>query len=444
MKKLLCGLLCLLMLLGCASAEGYLYSAKGDNGLWGHIDETGTGVFPPKFDDASIFFAEEDYAWIQQGDKQGFVSRTGEIRLLEDTEDPLVDYFSNVWIVMEYYGAESEIDQRAGFFDPTNGVYSGLQWALVREWASDSRLIAVANDDYYDRWGYASRDTGDLVIPYRYGAYDRGANFCEGYAAVYTEDENYVIQECYLLNEAGEETPLPDGMQFANIYDPCVSEGLIAVEDENGRVGYCNTACEVVIAPQFAEAEDFSGGYAAVKFSEEEWGIIDHAGNVLMRTNVPYDHYMQNGYYVLPAENDGLTMCHVEQGELFTLQIENLVEFWKPERNGLCIYKTHTGDNYRCGVVNMQGEIISEAKWWLPQALPMDDHYFSGFLLVQDPDTILYNYINERGELLTSLPISYALDFNGALAYVVVEQDDGTTQYGYINQQGEWVHSWTE
>ena len=31
MKKLLCGLLCLLMLLGCASAEGYLYSAKGDN-----------------------------------------------------------------------------------------------------------------------------------------------------------------------------------------------------------------------------------------------------------------------------------------------------------------------------------------------------------------------------------------------------------------------------
>lgn len=189
----------------------------------------------------------------------------------------------------------------------------------------------------------------------------------EGYAAVYTEDENYVIQECYLLNEAGEETPLPDGMQFANIYDPCVSEGLIAVEDENGRVGYCNTACEVVIAPQFAEAEDFSGGYAAVKFSEEEWGIIDHAGNVLMRTSAPYDRHTQNGYYVLPAENGGLTMCHVEQGELFTLQVPNLAEFWRPEKNGLCIYQTNTKDDYRCGVVNMQGEIISEAKWWLPE-----------------------------------------------------------------------------
>ena len=41
MKKLLCGILCLLMLLGCASAEGYWYAAKGDNGLWGHIDEMG-------------------------------------------------------------------------------------------------------------------------------------------------------------------------------------------------------------------------------------------------------------------------------------------------------------------------------------------------------------------------------------------------------------------
>ena len=52
MKKLLCGILCLLMLLGCASAEGYWYSAKGDNGLWGHIDEMGDWVIPPKFDSA--------------------------------------------------------------------------------------------------------------------------------------------------------------------------------------------------------------------------------------------------------------------------------------------------------------------------------------------------------------------------------------------------------
>ncbi len=82
MKKLLCGLLCLLMLLGCASAEGYLYSAKGDNGLWGHIDETGNWVIPPKFDSAGDF--RGNYAWIQQGDREGFANRDGEIVLLLD------------------------------------------------------------------------------------------------------------------------------------------------------------------------------------------------------------------------------------------------------------------------------------------------------------------------------------------------------------------------
>ena len=82
MKKLLCGLLCLLMLLGCASADGYLYSAKGDNGLWGHIDETGNWGIPPKFDSAGDF--RGNYAWIQQGDREGFANRDGEIVLLLD------------------------------------------------------------------------------------------------------------------------------------------------------------------------------------------------------------------------------------------------------------------------------------------------------------------------------------------------------------------------
>ena len=82
MKKLLCGLLCLLMLLGCASAEGYWYAAKGDNGLWGHIDEMGNWVILPKFDSAGDF--RGNYAWIQQGDREGFANRDGEIVLLLD------------------------------------------------------------------------------------------------------------------------------------------------------------------------------------------------------------------------------------------------------------------------------------------------------------------------------------------------------------------------
>lgn len=164
MKKLLCGILCLLMLLGCASAEGYWYSAKGDNGLWGHIDEMGNWVIPPKFDSAGDF--RGNYAWIQQGDREGFANRDGEIVLLLD-ENVVTDsgydgfYYggreTGIWLIegKTELGAEW-VD---GFFDVQSGVYSGLKWRQVRIWCSDSRLIPVADENW--KWGYVSRDTGE-------------------------------------------------------------------------------------------------------------------------------------------------------------------------------------------------------------------------------------------------------------------------------------------
>ena len=444
MKKLLCGLLCLLMLLGCASAEGYLYSAKGDNGLWGHIDETGNWVIPPQFDETSIFFAEEDYAWIQQGDRQGFVSRTGEIRLLEDTEDPLVDYFSNVWIVMEYYGAESEIDQRAGFFDPTNGVYSGLQWALVREMASDSRLIPVADENW--KWGYVSRDTGELVIPAKYDSDNMGSNFYDGYAVVtfLDEDDDYNIVQTLLLDETGKEYPLPEGINAASC-DTVISGGLFEVVDKNGLYGYCNTSGEVVIEPQFAYAFEFEDGYAAVELTDGTCGVIDQTGNVVMRTTDSLYVQIRHGCYVLPTGEHSFTMYSVAGEELFTLQGENIVELWTPEENGLCMYVVEKGRQRRCGWVNMQGKIISEAKWTFPEYDQPDVYFPSGLQAVYDIDgTKLGGYLDESGELAIPLQFSYVSQFYGKLAYVSMEQDDGTTRCGYINQQGEWVYSWTE
>lgn len=442
MKKLLCGLLCLLMLLGCASADGYLYSAKGDNGLWGHIDEMGNWVIPPKFDDASIFFAEEDYAWIQQGDKQGFVSRTGEIRLLEDTEDPLVDYFSNVWIVMEYYGAESEIDQRAGFFDPTNGVYSGLQWALVREMASDSRLIAVADET--GKWGYVSRDTGEMVIPAKYDSDNMGSNFYDGYAVVTFWDDDYNIVQTLLLDETGKEYPLPEGINAANC-DTVISGGLFEVVDENGLYGYCNTSGEVVIEPQFAYTFEFEDGYAEVEFTDGTYGVIDQTGKVVMRTTDTHYADVRHGCYVLPTGEHSFTMYNVAGEELFTLQGENIVRLWTPEENGLCMYVVEKGRQRLCGWVNMQGKIISEAKWNFPDYDQTGVYFPSGLQAVYDIDgTRLAGYLDESGELAIPLQFSFVTQFYGKLAYVGMEQDDGTTRCGYINQQGEWVYSWTE
>ena len=271
MKKLLCGILCLLMLLGCASAEGYWYAAKGDNGLWGHIDEMGNWVIPPKFDSAGDF--RGNYAWIQQGDREGFANRDGEIVLLLD-ENVVADsgydgfYYggreTGIWLLYKKATGKNSLGTEwlEGFFDVQSGVYSGLKWRGVNHRESNSRLIAVADET--GKWGYVSRDTGEMVIPAKYDSDNMGSNFYDGYAVVTFWDDDYNIVQTLLLDETGKEYPLPEGINAANC-DTVISGGLFEVVDENGLYGYCNTSGEVVIEPQFAYTFEFADGVVCSK-----------------------------------------------------------------------------------------------------------------------------------------------------------------------------------
>ena len=447
MKRIASLFLALLMLLGCASAEGYLYAAKGDNGLWGHIDEAGNWVIPPKFDSAGDF--RGNYAWIQQGDREGFANRDGEIVLLLDENveaDSGYDGFyyggreTGIWLIEGK--TELGAEWMEGFFDVQSGVYSGLKWRGVNHRESNSRLIAVADET--GKWGYVSRDTGEMVIPAKYDSDNMGSNFYDGYAVVTVCDDDYNIVQTLLLDETGKEYPLPEGINAAYC-DSVISDGLFEVVDENGLYGYCNTSGEVVIEPQFAYTFEFADGYAKVEFTDGTYGVIDQTGKVVMRTTDTHYADVRQDCYVLPTGEHSFTMYSVAGEELFTLQGENIVWLWTPEENGLCIYVVEKGRQRLCGWVNMQGEIISEAKWNFPDYDQTGVYFPSGLQAVYDIDgTGVAGYLDESGELAIPLQFSFVTQFYGKLAYVGMVQDDGTTQRGYINQQGEWVYSWTE
>ena len=329
-----------------------------------------------------------------------------------------------------------------GFFDVQSGVYSGLKWRGVNHRESNSRLIAVADET--GKWGYVSRDTGEMVIPAKYDSDNMGSNFYDGYAVVTFLDDDYNIVQTLLLDETGKEYPLPEGINAANC-DTVISGGLFEVVDENGLYGYCNTSGEVVIEPQFAYTFEFEDGYAEVELTDGTCGVIDRTGKVVMRTTDTHYADVRHGCYVLPTGEHSFTMYSVAGEELFTLQGENIVRLWTPEENGLCMYVVEKGRQRRCGWVNMQGEIISEAKWTFPEYDQPDVYFPSGLQAVYDIDgTRLAGYLDESGELAIPLQFSFVTQFYGELAYVGMVQDDGTTQYGYINQQGEWVYSWTE
>ena len=364
-----------------------------------------------------------NYAWIQQGDREGFANRDGEIVLLLD-EDVYVDsgydgfYYggreTGIWLIegKTEFGAEW-VD---GFFDVQSGVYSGLKWRQVRIWCSDSRLIPVADENW--KWGYVSRDTGEMVIPAKYDSDNMGSNFYDGYAVVTFLDDDYNIVQTLLLDETGKEYPLPEGINAANC-DTVISGGLFEVVDENGLYGYCNTSGEVVIEPQFAYTFEFADGYAEVELTDGTYGVIDQTGKVVMRTTDTHYADVRHGCYVLPTGEHSFTMYSVAGEELFTLQGENIVRLWTPEENGLCMYVVEKGRQRRCGWVNMQGEIISEAKWNFPDYDQTGVYFPSGLQAVYDIDgTRLAGYLDESGELAIPLQFSFVTQFYGKLAYV--------------------------
>lgn len=72
----------------------------------------------------------------------------------------------------------------------------------------------------------------------------------------------------------------------ADDMDACIDGTYIAFS-KGGKWGFVDTAGNVVIEPQFANARSFSNGYAAVCNADGKWGFIDTTGDLV----VDYEYF---------------------------------------------------------------------------------------------------------------------------------------------------------
>lgn len=130
--------------------------------------------------------------------------------------------------------------------------------------------------------GYINH-AGDFVVK---PIFEAAGDFHDGVAVVKLDGaERCIDKNGVILDDVPASPTLSP--QIESGYDPHyqLHDGLARFV-ENGKFGYKDAAGNVIIKPQFVDADDFSEGLACVKKAKtSSWGYIDTAGRMSIPAN---------------------------------------------------------------------------------------------------------------------------------------------------------------
>lgn len=196
------------------------------------------------------------------------------------------------------------------------------------------------------------------------------------------------------------------------------SEGLLGVATPDGKWGFINKDGEVVIKPQYDVISTFNDGYCLVgdRLSPNppykmKYSVIDKEGNTVFKLKdgdevIParymnFDQFSNNGYMVVMSEDKPL--LYNMKGEVTSFP-DNIKRIGEADGK----YVTFMDENMKCGVCDLQGEIIVKPQYINIQ-LNGSDGMFGGILgrddafvaTTEDQEVILLNKKGEKTSTLT-------------------------------------------
>ena len=239
-------------------------SVKTIHGVkWGYINDQGTFVIPPQYDYANSYQAN-GLAVVEQNQRSGLINQSGSF--------VVPPKFSTITGFSE--GRAQVLDDQ-GFrvIDEQGKVLTHKAYDFIAEY-KEGRALFTAMVDGKQKYGYLDRGGNEVIAP----RFKLGGDFHEGKAVVQVEENTYS-----LIGLQGQSL-----RTYKKAYVGSYQDGLMAFKNtSDGKFGYMDMDGNVVIEPQFTDAQAFQNGRAIVNmatdYSYSAYGMIDKAGRFIIQ-----------------------------------------------------------------------------------------------------------------------------------------------------------------
>jgi len=253
---------------------------------WGFLDVYGTVVIPFEFDYIADF--SEGLAMVVRDDRFGFIDANGYMAIpfnfiiARDGEwgEPTLAQFSNGYAIITHSTGDEvnfhwqDEGTALSIIDTRGNIIASFPSGWAMPFAYERAIV-------FDALSSFIIDTSGKIITYFDQSVSMQAShngFVNGFA-IYS----VVVSQGRSLGfiDVDGDIVIPAAYRQANPF----SEGLAAVQDNDGRWGFIDKQGHVVIPFIYDHALSFSEGFAAVmKWHENQphWGYIDTNGNVVV------------------------------------------------------------------------------------------------------------------------------------------------------------------
>lgn len=409
-------------------------AAVRKNGKWGYVNTEGKEVIPCEYRAVRDF--SEGLAAVQQKGRWGFINTSG------------------AWVIKAQYSSAGDFKQGVAWV--SNGRYlyinpqgqqaiTGIEFTRVNNFEDSLARVVVRGSGagllrLDGSWQMQPKKNWENIFPFdsmgmakvrvgkRYELVNRSGEqpSKKNYADIRSFKEGFAVMRPYipggrgnsrfgLIDLRGKVVIPPKYEQLGDVHN-----GRLWFYDK-GRYGFLDTKGNVIAPAEYHKVMDFSDGKAVVYTEYKHSGVIDTAGNYLVRPLVSKIVSLSEGILLVKQASDNFFYVSED------LKRMSAANFNKAQAFQYGVAPVHNGKKW--GLVNEQGMSVGSHKY---QNVQPYNQQGLATVKVERWEGV----VDLKGKII--IPPNYEyIDYTGNGVFRV----ERNNEVGYLDAQGNWV--WT-